>query len=142
MVNTTNLKYSDLIQTIAEHLLTKIQSDENENDEDFKEWVCREDLNFFDECLSEYLGPFVAEYMIGIGWQTTSNPYPTLDHEAAIFILKNSDNLHHSIDGMYRKDNYRDVASGCIQGDVLLHIAKKFGVQIDPEDCMYFNRGR
>ena len=138
--------YYNLIDSIAHDLVIKMREEYEDSTsestnpvETFQEWATAVDTDFFD-AVQEVLSEHISVYIKRFGWQTNDMKYIQLNHAGAVFIMKNSDNLYLSIDGAYRKDDYLDVASACIEGDVYLHIAKMFGVDIAPEDCTYFNR--
>jgi len=65
-----------------------------------------------------------------------------LNHESCMMIIKNSNNIHYSIDGMYRKDNYTDVAENAFRADVIEFLLNKLGIKYDIKKICVLNRAR
>jgi hypothetical protein len=139
--------YVELIDEICYHLTLEIkESFEGYDPEDLvyqniEDWM--QDTYSFGCGIQDRQEPHIKKALGKYGMDDeTDDFYAKLTHEGALFVIRNSQNIHTAIDGSYRKDGYKDIAMTCIRGDIVLHIARIHNVLIDPKTVPAFNRIR
>jgi len=139
--------YVELIDEICYHIVLEIQNDFNDGDpkeyvySSLRDWMG--DTYSFSCEVQDRQDPHIKKALVKYGMADMRDDFSTkLNHDGALFVIRNSMNIHYSIDGAYRKDGYKEIALGCVHGDIVLHIAKTHNVFIDPKKVTAFNRAR
>lgn len=123
-----DISYNDLINNISDSVIRVMREEIFPNDDpDYSFEGSIKDNYFFEEADEIIFG---ESHRLARQHGLYENEYD-LSHDGAMFVIKNSDNIHQSIDGMYRKDDYLGVAAGCIYGDVCLCLSKKLNIPLD-----------
>ncbi|CAB4196668.1 hypothetical protein UFOVP1290_188 [uncultured Caudovirales phage] len=134
-------EYKEFVKTHADLIIQEMKDDFDPEHYDSKD--CYSSIEAFAKETDDFVSWIESDYTMGMTVQGTCyENSEEITHEFAMYVIHNSDNIHHSIDGMYRKDEYKDIALACFEGDVAIRVADAFGIDYDPSDLSAFNRAR